>query len=346
MAKHTLVESIRTRKQKPSKPSKAQAAPAALPPAAPVVIKPAPVKNDHKKPEAMRSRQKPEPEWTAPKSEFIKVSIASIDDSGYNSRLEIDESSTDFSELVESVRQMGVVEPIIVTPTEDLKKQKAGIRFELVAGFRRFRALKKVGSKETWAVCHHYTHPTQRIIVNLLENEHRKSLRPFEQALAFKQLRDEGFRLTTIAGKLAISESRVSNYVSCVENLIPELLEIFKRNDSDTTLTQLITLSRASEDEQKSFYRNLTMEKKDKPEDKPVKEKEEKAPKVKSRDQIRALLGDLVRAEAIDIDGDEVVLEDEVRVGIERVLRWVIGEVRRFPLILPPGDKSDLSREG
>lgn len=336
MAKHVHVEPVKSEKKKPAKPE-------AVAPAAPLMIKPAPIKSDVKKPESMRSKQKPEPEWTAPKTEFIRVTMAWIDDSGYNSRLEIDESSTDFTELVESVRQMGVVEPIIVTPTEDAKKQKAGIRFELVAGFRRFRALKKVGSKETWAVCHHYTHPTQRIIVNLLENEHRKSLRPYEQALAFKQLRDEGFRLTTISGKLGISESRVSNYVSCVENLIPELLDIFKRNDSDTTLTQLITLSRAAEDEQKSFYRNLTMEKKEKTEEKPQKDPAEKHPKVKNRDQIRAFLGDLARAESIDIDGDEVFLEEDARSAIERAMRWVLGEIRKFPLVLPPSDKSDLA---
>jgi ParB family chromosome partitioning protein len=335
VVKHVHVEPIKSLKNKP-KPAESEA------PSLPVAIKPAPVKTDRSKPESLRSKQRSEPEWSSPQSEFIKVTISTIDDSGYNSRLEIDENAADFNELVESVKQMGVVEPIIVTPTDDFKKQKAGVRFELVAGFRRFRALRKVGSRETWAVCHHYTHPSQRVIVNLLENQHRKNLRPYEEALAFKRLRDEGFRLQTIAGKLAISESRVSNYVSCVENLIPELLDIFKRNDSETTLTQLITLSRATEEEQKSFFRNLTMEKKDKDEskDKP-KEKAEKGPKVKTRDQIRAFLGDLVRAESIDIDGDDVLLEDEVRSAIERVLRWVIGEVRKFPLVLPPGDKSD-----
>jgi ParB family chromosome partitioning protein len=339
MPKPSFVEPAKSIKNKPSAPARAAAS-------APVVVKPAPVKKAADKPEPMRSRQKPEPEWSTPKSEFLKVRVESIDDSGYNSRLEIDENAPEFADLCASVRAMGVIEPIIVTPLDDIKKNKAGLRFDLVAGFRRYRALKKTGLRETWAVIHHYTHPTQRVIVNLLENQHRQSLRAYEEALAFKKLRDEGFRTATIADKLAISETKVNNYVSCVENLIPELLDVFRKNSEATTLSQLIQLSRADKAEQESFFRALSMTKpevdKDKGKDKP---KEEKAPKVKNRDQVRGFLGDLTRAESILVDGDEVYLgEEDTRRCVEAALRWVIGEVR-FPLVLPPSDKSERMRD-
>jgi ParB family chromosome partitioning protein len=338
MPKPSFVEPVKSIKNKPAAPSKPAVA-------QPVAVKPAPVKTSHDKPEAMRSRQRPEPEWSTPKSEFLKVRVDAIDDSGYNSRLEIDESSAEFADLCASVRQMGVIEPIIVTPLDDIKKNKAGLRFDLVAGFRRYRALKKTGLRETWAVIHHYTHPTQRVIVNLLENQHRQSLRAYEEALAFKKLRDEGFRTATIAEKLAISETKVNNYVSCVENLIPDLLEVFKKNSEQTTLTQLIQLSRADKGEQESFFRALSMARPDGEKDKAPKPKEDKAPKVKNRDQIRGFLGDLLRAESIVVDGDEVYLgEEDTRRCVESALRWVLGEVR-FPLVLPPSDKSERMRD-
>ena len=106
----------------------------------------------------------------------------------------------------------------------------------------------------------------------------------------------------------------------------------------------LIQLSRASKEEQESYYRALSMAKAA-PTEKEPKPSSEKAPKPKSRDQLRAFLGDLVRAEAIMVEGDEVFLSDETRGSIEAAMRWAVGEVRSFPLVLPPGDKSDRKRD-
>ncbi len=348
MAKQTYVEpikSIKGLKKEDGKPAGAKAvAPAA--PVAPLQIKDAPraIKD---KPEAMRSRQKPEPEWSIPKSEFLRVKVAEVDDSGYNARVSVDDGTPEFAELCQSIKEAGLVEPIVITPLDDPKKLKAGFKYDLVAGFRRFCALKRVGVRETFAVLHHYTHPAQRIIVNLLENQHRVDLRAFEQATAFKKLREEGFRTETIANKLAISETKINNYVSCVENLVPELLDVFKKNNEGTTLAMLIQMSRATKEEQESYYRALSMAKGTEPKaDKTPKDKSEKGPKPKNKDQMGGFLGDLVRAESIIIDGEEVLIEDaDPREAIEAAMRWARGEIKGYPLVLPPGDKSDRSRD-
>ncbi len=354
MAKQTYVEPIKSIRKgdldkKTAGGSGAGAAPAKAVAAAPVatlVIKDAPraIKD---KPEAMRSRQKPEPEWTIPKSEFIRVLIKQVDDEGYNARVSVDDGSPEFAELCQSIKEAGLVEPIVITPHDDPKKVSAGKPYDLVAGFRRFCALKRVGVRETFAVLHHYTHPAQRIIVNLLENQHRVDLRAFEQATAFKKLREEGFRTETIANKLAISETKINNYVSCVENLVPELLDVFKKNNEGTTLAMLIQMSRATKEEQESYYRALSMAKGTEPKaDKTPKDKSEKGPKPKNKDQMGGFLGDLVRAESIIIDGEEVLIEDaDPREAIEAAMRWARGEIKGYPLVLPPGDKSDRSRD-
>lgn len=340
--KQTYVEPARSIKKGDVKPVPAKSAK----PVAPMefVVREAP-KALKDKPEAMRSRQKPEPEWTIPKSEFIRVKISQVDDEGYNARVSVDEGSPEFAELCQSVKEAGLVEPIVITPHSEEKKISAGLLYDLVAGFRRFCALRRVGVRETMAVLHHYTHPAQRIIVNLLENQHRVDLRAYEQATAFKRLREEGFRTETIASKLAISESKINNYVSCVENLVPELLEVFKKNNENTTLSMLIQMSRATPEEQASYYRALSLDKGTPTVDK-SKEKVDKGPKVKNRDQLGGFLGDLVRAESIMIDGEEIVFESaDVREAVDAAIRWARGEIKAYPLILPPGDKSDRKRD-
>lgn len=350
MGKQSYVEPAKSIKNKAGGPGRdAPAAASSAKPAEPVeplVLKPAPTAIKDK-PEAMRSRQKPEPEWSIPKSEFVKVKISQICDEGYNARVEIDESTPKFAELCQSIKMAGLVEPIVLTPLDDEKKARAGLIYDLVAGFRRFRALRKVGSREKMAVLHHYSHPAQRIIVNLLENQHREDLRAYEEARAFRKLKDEGFRVETIAEKLAISESKVNNYISCVDNLVPELLEVFKKNSEGTTLSMLISMSRAPKEEQESYYRALSMTKSPTAEEKPKKEPGDKGPKARNKDQMGGFLGDLVRAESILIDGDEVLIEEaDPRMAIEAAMRWARGEIKAYPLVLPPGDKSPRFVEG
>lgn len=343
MGKHVHVEPAAPAKSIKGKPETAKSVDKAA--LLDIPIKPAP-KALKDKPEPAKSRAKPEPEWTVPKSEFIKVKIAEIDDAGYNAREKVDENAPEFAELCQSIREVGLVEPIVLTEVTDPKKVKTGVRYELVAGFRRFRALKKCGVRETMAVKHQYTHPSQRIIVNLLENQHRVDLRAYEQAVAFKKLREEGFRVETISNKLGISEAKISNYVSCVENLVPELLGIFKKNSEGTALTQLIQLSRAPKEEQQAFFRALSMQKPGSTDDKAApKDKSDKGPKVRNKDQLGAFLGDLMRAESIVIDGEEVVIESaDPREAIETAIRWARGEIKSSPLVLPPQDKSDQKR--
>ena len=107
----------------------------------------------------------------------------------------------------------------------------------------------------------------------------------------------------------------------------------------------LIQMSRATPEEQASYYRALSLDKGTPTVDK-SKEKVDKGPKVKNRDQLGGFLGDLVRAESIMIDGEEIVFESaDVREAVDAAIRWARGEIKAYPLILPPGDKSDRKRD-
>jgi ParB family chromosome partitioning protein len=122
----------------------------------------------------------------------------------YQPRTQMDEAALD--ELAASVREHGVMQPILVRPIE-------GGRFEIVAGERRWRAAKRAGLKEVPALVKAV--PDQSALaLALIENIQREDLNPLEQANGIARLIDE-FGLTHDAAAKAVGRSR-----SAVTNLL------------------------------------------------------------------------------------------------------------------------------
>jgi ParB family transcriptional regulator, chromosome partitioning protein len=106
-------------------------------------------------------------------------------------------------ELVASIRENGVLQPVVV--------QKSGSGYELVVGERRWRASKKVGLKKIPAVIREVS-DAQALELAIIENIHRQDLNPIEEAEAYSRLSDE-FALTQemIADKVGKSRTAVTN---------------------------------------------------------------------------------------------------------------------------------------
>jgi ParB family chromosome partitioning protein len=122
----------------------------------------------------------------------------------YQPRTQMDEAALD--ELAASVREHGVMQPILVRPIE-------GGRFEIVAGERRWRAAKRAGLREVPALVKAV--PDQSALaLALIENIQREDLNPLEQANGIARLVDE-FGLTHDAAAKAVGRSR-----SAVTNLL------------------------------------------------------------------------------------------------------------------------------
>ena len=109
-------------------------------------------------------------------------------------------------ELAESIREQGVMQPILVRPVE-------GNRFEIIAGERRWRAAQKAGLREVPALVKNV--PDQAALaLALIENIQRENLNPIEEAQGLKRLVDE-FGITHDAAAKAVGRSR-----SAVTNLL------------------------------------------------------------------------------------------------------------------------------
>lgn len=122
----------------------------------------------------------------------------------------------EMEELIESVKQYGIIQPLIVTALP-------GGEYELIAGERRLRAAKIIGLATVPAIVR-AAGEQEKLELALIENVQRTNLNPMEKAVAYARLMDE-FNLTQeeVAEKLGLSRSVVANTVRFLN--LPEKIQ-------------------------------------------------------------------------------------------------------------------------
>jgi ParB family transcriptional regulator, chromosome partitioning protein len=111
----------------------------------------------------------------------------------------------DLEELAESIKENGIIQPLIVSQNDD--------GFEIIAGERRFRAAKKAGLTHVPVVVKKVT-DRERVVMAIIENVQRSDLNCVEEGLAYYQLMEE-FKLTQeeVAKKIGKDRSTVANFL-------------------------------------------------------------------------------------------------------------------------------------
>ena len=106
-------------------------------------------------------------------------------------------------ELSDSIKQFGVLQPLLVRKRKDY--------YEIIAGERRWRAAKLAGVKEVPVIVKEYT--DQEILeIGLIENIQRENLNPIEEAIAFKRLLEEfNLKQDEVAERVSKSRTAVTN---------------------------------------------------------------------------------------------------------------------------------------
>lgn len=130
---------------------------------------------------------------------LLEIDVDRIIANPWQPRLEIDQES--LADLVSSIREHGVLQPLIVTRAD-------GDSYALVAGERRWRAARAAGLLTVPVVVKETT-PRQRLEIALVENIQRQDLSPLETALAYRQLIDE-HDLTQEAVSERVGKSRAA----------------------------------------------------------------------------------------------------------------------------------------
>ena len=129
------------------------------------------------------------------------MKISMIEPNREQPRKKFDEDA--LQELSESIKQYGILQPLLVSDKKDY--------YEIVAGERRWRAAKMAGLKEVPVVVKEFT--DQEIVeISLIENIQREDLNPIEEAMAYKRLMEEfHLKQDEIADRVAKSRTAVTN---------------------------------------------------------------------------------------------------------------------------------------
>ena len=143
------------------------------------------------------------------------VKISKIEPNREQPRKKFDEDA--LLELSESIKQYGVLQPLLVSDKKDY--------YEIIAGERRWRAAKMAGLKEIPVVIKEFS-DQQIVEISLIENIQREDLNPVEEALAYRRLIDEfHLKQDEIADRVSKSRTAVTNSLRLLK-LTPKVQEM------------------------------------------------------------------------------------------------------------------------
>lgn len=151
-----------------------------------------------------------------PGAHFAEVPVRSIRPNTWQPRTVFDDGELD--ELVASITEIGVLQPIVVRPDKDVPDG-----YELIMGERRWRAAQAAGLETIPAIVRS-TDDSDMLRDALLENLHRAALNPLEEAAAYRQLLDDfGCTHEELAGRIARSRPQISNTLRLLK--LPPLVQ-------------------------------------------------------------------------------------------------------------------------
>ncbi|MFH1624803.1 MAG: ParB/RepB/Spo0J family partition protein [Pseudomonadota bacterium] len=154
------------------------------------------------------------------KDSYVYCKVEDITPNKFQPRKQFHDERTD--DLVASIKEKGIIQPLIVRQIED--------GYELIAGERRWRAAKRAGIKEVPVIIRKVS-DTEVLELSLVENIQREDLNALEEAQAYKRLVEES-NLTQeeIAKRLGKNRSTITNYLRLLR-LSPEIRDALVTNN-------------------------------------------------------------------------------------------------------------------
>lgn len=148
---------------------------------------------------------------------YAEVEIEKIRPNPHQPRTQFDEASID--ELARSIKETGIIQPLLVVPEED--------HYKLIVGERRWRAAQRAGLRVVPVIIRNMTEDKQ-LEVSLIENIHREDLNPLEIAEAFERLVNQlGLTQQEVADRVGKDRASVANYIRLLK-LPPEIKRLIR----------------------------------------------------------------------------------------------------------------------
>lgn len=185
------------------------------------------------------------------------IEVDKIKPNPFQPRREFDESK--LRDLSDSIRQYGVLQPLVVTRKE-LEKSDGGIvvEYELIAGERRLRASKLAGVLQVPVIIRAGADDDRtKLELAIIENLQREDLNPVDRATAFRRLADDfGFKHIEIAKKVGKSREYVSNSMRLL-GLPQEIIDAVTRGEISEGHTRPILMLVDRPEEQTTLFKEI-----------------------------------------------------------------------------------------
>lgn len=271
------------------------------------------------------SQAKPSSEHAA---DAVMMDITKVEPNRDQPRKKFDEDA--LLELGESIKQFGVLQPLLVQERDDY--------YEIIAGERRWRAAKLAGVKEVPVIIKKLTE--QEIMeISLIENIQREDLNPIEEALAYKRLLTEfNLKQDEVAERVSKSRTAVTNAMRLLklndkvqQMVIDEMLTTgharallgIEDQEKQYTIAQKIFDEKLSVRDTEKLVKNLQNEKKSKGE-----EKEKIDPKLEAiyrdlEEQMKGILGTKVCINAKDSKKGKLEIEYYSQDELDRIIDMI-----------------------
>ena len=148
----------------------------------------------------------------------VEIPLTQITVSPSNTRKDMEAGTEDtgLRDLMDSIREHGLINPVMV--------MQRGDGYELIAGQRRFLACQRLGWDTITAAIRNDLDPTDATILSLVENVHRADMNPIDKAHAYQAIYDRYGNYRDVAQQTAVSVPTVRRYLSLL-NLAPSIQE-------------------------------------------------------------------------------------------------------------------------
>ena len=251
------------------------------------------------------------------------VKMTQIEPNRSQPRKQFDEDA--LLELSESIKQFGVLQPLLV--------QKKGDYYEIIAGERRWRASKLAGLKEVPVIVKDFSEQ-ETVEISLIENIQRENLNPIEEAAAYKRLMEEfHLKQDVIAERVSKSRTAVTNSMRLLK--LDERVQQMLVDEMLTTGHARALLAIENKDEQhaaavKVFDEKLNVRETEKlvklllnpAEPKPEKEKNSAEDLVYEQleEKIKGIIGSKVAIRRKNRDKEKIEIEYYSQEELERIV--------------------------
>ena len=161
--------------------------------------------------------------------QFQEIPLTDIDVSEFNTRKDLADGQADSSidDLARSIERQGLLSPITVY-------RKPDGRYSLIAGQRRFLAIKTLGKVTISCIVREQMESADATAISLVENVHRADMNPRDKAIAFNALLDKFVDLASVSRETGVGVPTIQKYIQLL-NLAPEIQQKLAAGEAKNT---------------------------------------------------------------------------------------------------------------